>query len=33
VCLAQSNFRMGDRPGSFSECVQVRTKMHRKDYG
>jgi hypothetical protein len=23
---------MGDRPGSFSRCTQVRTKMCRKDY-
>jgi hypothetical protein len=23
---------MGDRPGSFSRCAQVRTKVHRKDY-
>jgi hypothetical protein len=24
---------MGDRPGSFPGCAQVRTKVHRKDYG
>jgi hypothetical protein len=23
----------GDRPGSFPGCAQVRTKVHRKDYG
>jgi hypothetical protein len=23
---------MGDRPGSFPGCAQVRTKVHRKDY-
>jgi hypothetical protein len=23
---------MGDRPGSFHGCAQVRTKVHRKDY-
>jgi hypothetical protein len=30
--LVQSNFRMGNRSESFSECAQVRTKMHRKDW-
>jgi hypothetical protein len=29
--LAQSNFRMGDRPESFLGCAQVRTKVCRKD--
>jgi hypothetical protein len=24
---------MGDRPESFSRCAQVKTKVHRKDYG
>jgi hypothetical protein len=24
---------MDDRPGSFSGCAQVRTKVHRKEYG
>jgi hypothetical protein len=24
---------MGDRPRSFSGCAQVRTKVHRKEYG
>jgi hypothetical protein len=24
---------MGDRPGSFPGCAQVRTKVCRKDYG
>jgi hypothetical protein len=24
---------MSDRPGSFSGCAQVRTKVCRKDYG
>jgi hypothetical protein len=24
---------MGDRPGSFPGCAQVRTKLCRKDYG
>jgi hypothetical protein len=24
---------MGDRPGSFPGCPQVRTKVHRKEYG
>jgi hypothetical protein len=24
---------MDDRPGSFLECAQVRTKMQKKDYG
>jgi hypothetical protein len=24
---------MGDRPGSFPGCAQVRIKVHRKDYG
>jgi hypothetical protein len=24
---------MGDRPGSFLGCAQVRTKVCRKDYG
>jgi hypothetical protein len=24
---------MGDRPGSFPGCAQVRTKVHRKDHG
>jgi hypothetical protein len=24
---------MGDQPGSFPGCAQVRTKVHRKDYG
>jgi hypothetical protein len=29
--LAQSNFKMGDHPGSFPGCAQVRTKVHKKD--
>jgi hypothetical protein len=24
---------MGDRPGSFPRCAEVRTKVCRKDYG
>jgi hypothetical protein len=28
--LAQNNFRMGDRPGSFPGCAQVRTKVCKK---
>jgi hypothetical protein len=24
---------MGDQPGSFLRCAQVRTKVSRKDYG
>jgi hypothetical protein len=29
--LARSNFRMGNRPGSFFGCAQVSTKVCRKD--
>jgi hypothetical protein len=29
--LARNNFRMGDRPGSFPGCAQVRIKVCKKD--
>jgi hypothetical protein len=33
ACLAQSNFRIGDRSESLPGCAQVRTKVCRKEYG